>query len=152
MVLLLTYGFRDPGPALPWGRPHFGTHTICKSGGHTTQRMALWLYFLYEICGELLESYSFSWVVLTSPWGLRGPALCIWFQRSWSSSALGEATHTHTRYPDHMETPFQGQCPIHVVFEPWVYNLISHVSWIATHALRNNHIIKLRVAPIPLMY
>ena len=98
----------------------------------------------------------FLWVVLTGPWGLRGPALCIWFQRSWSSSALGEATHTHThthtRYPDHMETPFQGQCPIHVVFEPWVYNLISHVSWIATHALRNNHIIKLRVAPIPLMY
>ena len=95
VVLLCAYGFRDPGPALPWGRPHFGTHTICKSGGHTTQRMALWLYFLYEICGELLESYSFSWVVLTSPWGLRGPALCIWFLRSWSSSALGEATHTH---------------------------------------------------------
>ena len=85
VVLLCAYGFRYPGPALPWGRPH--THT-----------------------------------------------------------------HTHTRYPDHMETPFQGQCPIHVVFEPWVYNLISHVSWIATHALRNNHIITLRVAPSPLMY
>ena len=36
VVLLLTYGFRDPGPALPWGRPHFGTQTICKSGSHTT--------------------------------------------------------------------------------------------------------------------
>ena len=91
-----------PGPVMSRGntntvpRPYVNL-VATPPKGRPTGRPPMKEAASYEGC--TCWGSSFLWVVLMGPWGLRGPALNIWFQRSWSSSALGEAT---LRYPDHM--------------------------------------------------